>query len=127
MDQAVYMLILMLGIIITLSIANTFLSVISKINMRNIFIIALIMGAGFLFVQFKNGDLNTNNGLTAAVITQIDKAIPEYIDSGEKCSELEYKERLGEAYIDEVCKNVCGKQKNLGNKCSDNKLFCKCW
>jgi hypothetical protein len=127
MDQAISMLILMLGIILTLSVVNTFLSVISKINMRNIFIVALIMGAGFLFIKVQNGEIDPETGITAAVIAEIDKAVPEYVDSGEKCSQIEEKEKLGEAYKDQVCKQTCGEQRSLGHRCSDDKFFCKCW
>lgn len=128
MDQTISMLILMLGIILVLSLINTVLGVVQKINMRNIFILALIMGAGFLFIKFRAGEIDTENGLTAAVVEQIEKAVPEYIDSGEKCSAIEEKEELGEDYKDEICKKVCKDQKLLGHKCmEDDKLFCKCW
>jgi hypothetical protein len=131
MAQVVTLILAIIGIMVLLAIINSILGIISKINLRNILIVLVIAG-GVLYLLGDGGPLGdfegfSSNRISGAVTGGLERVLPEYINSNETCSEIEDDQDLPEKYKRDLCEEVCSDDRNIGNRCIDDILFCQCW
>ena len=117
-------ILLFVGVLIALAVLNAVFGIISKINVRTLFVFGLIIT--IIVIASKSGQLSAPDKITGAVLKELDEVIPVYMDSGMTCDEVQKLVSEGKSEKS-ICDEICYNLENIGNKCSENKFFCKCW